>query len=127
MKYVLLGYDSEALEELAPEEKRAFHAAHRALHEVAGGGNVSVNVTAHYRFRPARLAKTLRFAGDNLVTAEGPAAETSNALRALYLLESDDPDAVLEFASHLPALRAGGRLEVWPLTEPTDASSRGSR
>jgi hypothetical protein len=37
--------------------------------------------------------------------------------RALYLIESDDHDAVLELASQIPAARRGGAVEVWPLTK----------
>jgi hypothetical protein len=129
MKYALLAYDRDGtLEGLAAEDKRALHGAHRALHnDVAETGNDFVNVIAHYRFRPARHAKTLRHAGDELVTTEGPVATPSGPLRALYLLESDDPDAVLDLASQLPGVRMGGSVEVWPLTEPIPSSSHGSR
>jgi hypothetical protein len=47
---------------------------------------------------------------------DGSSSEATGALRALYLLDSDDPDAVLDFASQLPAVRMGGAVEVWPLT-----------
>ena len=39
-------------------------------------------------------------------------------LRAFYLLDSDEPDAVLEFARQHPALHLGGTAEVLPLIEP---------
>ncbi len=42
----------------------------------------------------------------------------SEALRALYLLESDDPAAVVDLAARLPAVHMGGTVEVWPLIEP---------
>jgi hypothetical protein len=48
---------------------------------------------------------------------EGSSSEATEALRALYLLESDDPDAVLDLASQLPAVRMSGAIEVWPLSE----------
>ena len=72
----------------------------------------------HYRLRPPRTATTIRLAGDQIVSTEGPSAETSAALRAIYLLESDEPDAVLDFASQHPAVRVGGIGEVWPLIQP---------
>lgn len=40
------------------------------------------------------------------------------ALRALFLLESDDVEAVLRLAGELPAIHLGGSVEVWPLIEP---------
>src|SRR5262245_47246609 len=120
MKYALLGYDTDgALEGLAREDKRALHGGHRALHdEVVAGATASVNVIAHYRFRPPRLATTIRLGADEVIRTEALAAGASEALRALYLLESDDPEAVLELASRLPGVRMGGTVEVWPLTEP---------
>jgi hypothetical protein len=119
MKYVLLGYDSDgSLDALAPEEKRSLHHEHRALHEAAATSNPSVHVIAHYRLRPPHLATTIRVAGRELVRTEGPEGNASGVLRALYLLESDGPDAVLDFAGQLPALRIGGHVEIWPLTEP---------
>jgi hypothetical protein len=119
VKYALLGYDTDgSLDALSPEDKRALHRAHRTLHDdFQAEGTASVNVIAHYRFRPPRKTTTLRRAGDDVAGTEGPSSEATEALRALYLLDSDDPDAVLDFASQLPAVRMGGAVEVWPLTE----------
>jgi hypothetical protein len=101
MKYALLGYDSDgSLDALAPEEKRSLHRQHRAMHdEAAATSNPSVNVIAHYRLRPPHLATTIRVAGRELVRSEGPEGNTSGVLRALYLLEADSPDPVLDFAT----------------------------
>jgi hypothetical protein len=127
MKYALLGYDTEgSLDSLAAEEKRALHRAHRALHDdVQAAASSSVSVIAHYRVRAARETTTVRLAGGEVVRSEGPSAEASDALRALYLLESEDPEAVIDLAARLPAVRMGGTVEVWPLTEPAhDARGR---
>jgi hypothetical protein len=127
MKYALLGYDSEgSLDGLAAEEKRALHRAHRTLHDdVQAAASFYVTVIAHYRVRAARETTTVRLAGAEVVRSEGPSAEASDALRALYLLESEDPDAVIDLAARLPAVRMGGTVEVWPLIEPAhDARGR---
>ena len=120
MKYALLGYDADgALDRLAAEGKRALHGGHRALHDDAqAAANPSVRVIAHYRVRPPRHVTTVRLAGNDTVTREGPSTDASKALRALYLLESDDPDAVLDLVARLPAVRMGGTVEVWPIAEP---------
>jgi hypothetical protein len=121
MKYAVLGYDREgSLDTLAGADKRALHAGHQALQaEVQALADPSVRVIAHYRVRPSRHATTVRLAGDKVVRLEGPSAESCQALRALYLLESDEPDAVLDLAARLPAVRMGGTIEVWPLIEPS--------
>jgi hypothetical protein len=127
MKYALLGYNTEgSLDGLAAEEKRALHRAHRTLHDdVQAAASSSVRVIAHYRVRAARETTTVRLAGAEVVRSEGPSAEASDALRALYLLESEDPDAVIDLAARLPAVRMGGTVEVWPLIEPAhDARGR---
>jgi hypothetical protein len=128
MRYALLGYDSEgSLDALPAEDKRALHVAHRALHDdVQASADSRVRVLAHYRLRPPRHTTTIRLAGNEVVRSEGPAVAGSAALRALYLLESDDPDAVLELAARLPAVRMGGTVEVWPLIG-AHAHARGSR
>ena len=129
MKYALLGYDpAGSLRELPAEEKRALHGAHRTLHdEVAAATDSPVSVIAHYRFRPRRLVTTLSLLGDQLVRTEGPATDATAGLRAIYLVESDDADAVLDLASRLPAVQMGGTVEVWPLTEPDPGEQRTHR
>jgi hypothetical protein len=120
MKYALLGYDREgSLERLDAENKRALHRAHRSLDDdFEAAASASVSVIAHYRFRPARGATTVRSADGEVVRTKGSSSETNAALRALYLVESDDSDAVLDLATSLPAVRMGGAVEVWPLIEP---------
>lgn len=120
MKYALLAYDTQGfLDSLPAEDKRSLHQAHRALHdEHEAAAASSATVVAHYRLRPPRLTTTVRVAGDEILKAEGTSIEASEALRALYLVESDDPDAVLDLVARLPAVRMGATVEVWPLIEP---------
>jgi hypothetical protein len=63
------------------------------------------------------MTTTVRVAEDEILKTEGPLADTRQNFRALYLLESDDSDSVLELAARIPAARTGGAVEVWPLTE----------
>src|SRR5262249_14052290 len=120
MTYALLAYAAGgSLEGLATEDKRALHAAHRALHDDARALVApSVRVIAHSRVRPPRHTTTVRRAGGDVVRIDGPASQASEALRALYLLESDDPAAVLDLAARLPTIHMAGTVEVSPLSEP---------
>ena len=120
MKYALLGYDTEgSLDSLDADDKRALHRGHRALHDdFQAAAGAAVRVIAHYRFRPARGTTTVRRADGEVVRTKGSASEKTEALRALYLVESDDSEAVLDLAASLPAVRMGGTVEVWPLIEP---------
>jgi hypothetical protein len=118
MKYALLGYDLEGvLEQLAPEDRGAFHRAHAAKGQVTrDSGNVEL--IGHYRFRSSRQARTVRAGVTGLLRETGPASAVSATLRALCIVESDDPDAVIKFAERLPAAQQGATIEIWPLTEP---------
>jgi hypothetical protein len=108
--YLLLVYVSpELLRGLSSEDKHSLHGQHEAV--------PSTSVIAHYRLRPPRLATTVSIDGDQIVKTAGPSAEPSERLRAFYVLESDEQDAVLDFASQIPAVRLGGTAEVWPLIE----------
>jgi hypothetical protein len=63
------------------------------------------------------MTTTVRVEDDQIVKTEGPLGETTQNLRALYLLESGDHDSALELAAQIPAARTGGAVDVWPLTE----------
>jgi hypothetical protein len=118
MKYVLLGYDLDrSLDDLAGPEKRSLHGRHAGLHK-SQNTDSAVTVVAHYRFRPTQQATTVRLEEGELISREGPASAASGKLRALYLVESDDLDAVVALARRLPAVGAGATVEIWPLTEP---------
>jgi hypothetical protein len=124
MNYALLIYITpELMEGLSTEETRSLHGDHEAA------ASTSVRVIAHYRLRPPQLTTTVRRDGNTVGRIEGPSSETNEGLRALYLLESDQPDAVLDFASQHPAVSIGGTAEVWPLIAPGrhDQESRGHR
>ena len=113
MNYALLIYiAAEQMDGLSPEETRSLHGDHQRT------ASNAVSVTAHFRLRPPRLTTTVRRDGDTIGRIEGASSETSEGLRALYLLESDEPDAVLDFASQHPAIAIGGTAEVWPLIAP---------
>lgn len=113
MNYALLIYITpEQLAGLSSEETRSLHGDHEPA------ASNSVSVTAHFRLRPPRLTTTIRRDGNAIKRTDGPSSEGSERLRALYLLESDEPDAVLDFASQHPAVAVGGIAEIWPLIAP---------
>jgi hypothetical protein len=52
--------------------------------------------------------------GGDVVTADGPYAETKEALTGYYLIEAADLDAAIEIAARIPAAW-GGAVEVRPV------------
>jgi hypothetical protein len=111
MKYALLVYDApRSWHSVSAEQRHGLHDEYRAVAASAG-------VIGHYRLRPPKNTTTVRVEEDQIVRTEGPLADTRERFRALYLLESDVHDSVLEFAARIPAARLGGAVEVWPLVE----------
>jgi hypothetical protein len=110
MKYALLVYDVPGFWYNVSTEQR--HALHDEYQEVAA----SPPVIGHYRLRPPQKTTTVRVEEDRIIKTKGPVADREH-LRALYLVESDDHDAVLELAARIPAARRRGAVEIWPLTE----------
>jgi hypothetical protein len=60
---------------------------------------------------------TVRVKDGETVTTDGPFAETKEYLGGLYLIECDNLDGAIEFASKIPAARTGGAIEVRPVIE----------
>jgi hypothetical protein len=60
---------------------------------------------------------TVRVSDGETVTTDGPFAETKEYLGGFYLIEADNIDDAIEFASKIPAARTGGAIEVRPVVE----------
>ena len=112
MKYALLAYGTR---DTLDDASRDVHdpAAYLAL------DTGTARLLAHYRLRAPERTTTIRLSGDNLTQSTGPAAEHNGTLRALFLIESEQEETVLEIGSQLPAVRLGAAVEVWPLIETT--------
>jgi hypothetical protein len=111
MKYALLVYDRPgSWRELDTAQRKALHGEYGELAESPG-------LITHFRLRPRQTAATIRIQDDEIVKTEGPLDDTRERFFAIYLLENDDRDAVLELAARIPAARTGGAVEVWPLIE----------
>lgn len=68
---------------------------------------------------PTSTATTVRVQGGkggDLVTSDGPYAETKEVLTGFYLLEADDLDAAVKMAAQIPAAWDGA-VEVRPVLQ----------
>jgi hypothetical protein len=108
MRYALLVYG----------EGKTLDTASRALHDPAAYlalDTGTARLLAHYRLRAPERTTTIRLSGDTPTRSTGPAAEHHETLSALFLIESEQEETVLEIAGQLPAVRLGATVEVWPL------------
>ena len=123
MKYALLVYGA----------RETLGGASTAVHDPASYLELDTGparVLTHYRLRAPERTTTIRLSENNdLIRSTGPAVEHRETLCALFLIESEQEEAILEIASQLPAVRLGATVEVWPLieTSPNDDDRPESR
>ena len=69
---------------------------------------------------PTTTATTLQVKGGKggeVVTSDGPFAETKEVLTGFYVMECPDLDDAVKWASQIPGAWTGGRVEVRPVID----------
>lgn len=114
-KYLLLIYgDAAQWAAMTPEQSAAHDAAHAAFAAAAGSRMLGA---AELELAPT--AVTMRAGADGeVLTVDGPFAETKEAVGGYYLLEADGRDEVAELAELLPEVHAGhSGVEIRPVVQ----------
>jgi hypothetical protein len=98
--------------ELSDHEREAFYREYEALREEPGylGGA---------ELLPEQTAVTVRVRNDEVLTTDGPFAETKEVFGGYYLFEADDVASMVALAARIPAARIGGSVEVRPIRHRT--------
>lgn len=114
MRYALLICDEEKRQaDMSEEQAGTQMAAYAAFGEEMGARGV---LQAGERLRPTTTATTVRVREGEVLTSDGPFAETKEQIAGFYLVDCKDLDEALEVASKIPA--AGyGSIEVRPIWE----------
>jgi len=111
MKYALLIYVKPgSLEVLSEEERKAVSEEYYAISEderVVGGQQLA----------PVETSTTVRVQDGEMLTTDGPFADTKEVFGGFYLLDAENLDAALAVAGRIPAARMGGSVEVRPIVE----------
>ncbi|HMF03432.1 MAG TPA: YciI family protein [Acidimicrobiia bacterium] len=68
------------------------------------------------RLRPTTDATTVRVRDGEVLTADGPFAETKEQMGGFYLVDCKDLDEAIDVASKIPGARIG-TIEVRPIWE----------
>jgi hypothetical protein len=111
MKYALLIYTKPgAWEELSEAEQQASHAEYMAITE-------EPEVVGGEQLHPVESATTIRVNGGDMLTTDGPFAETKEILAGFYLVDAPDLDAAVRIAQRIPAAHQRGSVEVRPVVE----------
>ena len=116
MRYVMLICSPEyAFEAFSAEEQDAGVAEYIAFGEEMGKRGV---LAGGERLRPSYDATTVRVSNGDVVTTDGPFAETKEQIGGFYLVDCKDLDEAIEIASKIPAAKDGyGSVEVRPIWE----------
>jgi hypothetical protein len=91
------------------EETKEYQAFGQAAAAVLRGG------AALYPTSTATTVHVTGGKGGDVVSTDGPYAETKEALTGFYLLEAADLDAAVALAAKIPAAWTGGAIEVRPV------------
>jgi hypothetical protein len=67
------------------------------------------------RLRPAATATTLRIKDGQRLLSDGPFAETKEQLGGYYIVDADNLDEAVDWASKMPHLDGGGLVEIRPI------------
>ncbi len=111
MKYALLIYSKPGSHEaLSEDEYKATFADYLTLAD-------DPRCLDSAGLQPVETATTIRVNDGQVLTTDGPYADTKEFFGGYYVLEADDLDQALEFAARIPAARLGGAIEVRPVME----------
>ena len=111
--YAALIYSAD-FDHTAPESAdvlKEYNAFGEAAASVIAGGNA---------LYPTSTATTVRVRdgkGGDVVTSDGPYAETKDVLTGFYLLNCADLDEAVKVAAQIPATWLGGAVEVRPVID----------
>jgi hypothetical protein len=112
MRYVLLiCTDESAQQALSPDEGAAMMAGYNAFGDEMGARGV---LRGGERLYPTSDATTVRVSNGEVLTADGPFAETKEQIGGYYVVECKDLDEAIEVASKIPGAQTG-TIEIRPI------------
>ena len=112
MRYLLMiCTDESAMEAASPAEAEASMAEYAAFGEEMGRRGVLKDGA---RLRPTSDATTVQVRDGEVLTADGPFAETKEQIGGYYLVEAKDLDEAIAIAAKNPGAKYG-TIEVRPI------------
>ena len=115
MKYLLTIYTDESRwAEATPQDLQDMMSAYEAYTREATEAGVMLGGEGLAR---SGTATTVRVRGDEVLTSDGPFAETREQLGGYYLLDCADEDEAIGWAARIPGTRYGSAIEVRPVMD----------
>ena len=117
MKYMFLVYTKEEQRgQMSEQEVRALKAGHMAVIETASRAG---KLSGCSPLKPTALATTVRVENGKTMVVDGPFAETKEQLGGYYIIDCENLDEAIAWASKIPTNCGGatGCIEGRPLHE----------
>lgn len=110
MQYLLMIYGDEQLwASRTKDEKEALHKEHASFRKEFAGAIVGGNA-----LQPTSVATTVRLRDGQMLTTDGPFAETKEQLGGYYLVNAANLDEAVAMAAKIPRA-CDGSIEVRPI------------
>ncbi len=114
MRYLMLICNDEtAAAAMSPAEQEQSTARYVDFQQEMGSRGL---LQGGARLRPTSDATTVRVVDDEVLTGDGPFAETKEQIGGYYLVDCKDLDEAIEVASKIPHARFG-TIEIRPIWE----------
>jgi hypothetical protein len=114
MRYqLLIAVEESAAAAMSEEEGRAMDAAYAEFTQKVADRGI---LQGGERLRPTSDATTVRVRNGEILTTDGPFAETKEQLGGYYVVECPDIDEAIEVAALIPGAQHGS-VEVRPIWE----------
>ena len=115
MEYLLTIYgDEKAMATMSQEEMGSIMAEWFKYDEEL---RKAVQVLSGNPLQPTATATTVRSKDGQVITSDGPFAETKEQLGGYYLIDAEDLDVAIEWAGKMPNIPGGGSVEVRPIMD----------
>ncbi|MBU0785021.1 MAG: YciI family protein [Gammaproteobacteria bacterium] len=121
MKYLCLAHEEEGLFKAMPHEQ--WLALRQETLDYVQSLKASGHLIATHALQSARHGVLVRVRNHDLVTSDGPFAETKEQLGGIFLIEAHDFNEALRIASRWPSARLG-TIEVRPVEETLRKKNR---
>lgn len=115
MRYMLLIYSRETdMEKITPQDADRIRSAHRSVMIETSKQGIFCGAEP---LKPTATATTVRFQNDKPMITDGPFAETREQLAGYYILDCQDLDEAIDWASKIPTACQGGEgcVEIRPI------------
>ena len=115
MRYALLIWDEEKRQnEMTEEEGQAQMAGYMGFGEEMSGRGV---LQGGERLHPTPATTTVRVRDGEVLTSDGPFAETKEAPGGFYMVDAPDLDTAIAIAARVPAARMVRAVEIRPVVD----------